>query len=53
MEALGHNSQAIHRAYAKRAKVLLPALEDYVPSPEQNTIIPMPLRGEQTAAEIQ
>jgi integrase len=26
-EALGHNSKAVHRAYAKRAKVTIPALE--------------------------
>jgi integrase len=28
-EALGHNSKAVHRAYAKRALVRLPSLEDY------------------------
>lgn len=28
-EALGHNSKAVHRAYAKRAKVVVPALEAY------------------------
>jgi integrase len=28
-EALGHNSKAVHRAYAKRALVKIPALEDY------------------------
>jgi integrase len=27
--ALGHNSDAIHRAYSKKAKVTIPALEDY------------------------
>ena len=27
--ALGHNSSAVHRAYAKKAQVKLPALEDY------------------------
>jgi integrase len=27
--ALGHNSQAIHRAYAKKALVIAPSLEDY------------------------
>lgn len=27
--ALGHNSKAVHRAYAKRAQVTLPPLEDY------------------------
>ena len=28
-EALGHNSKAVHRTYAKRAQVLLPPLEEY------------------------
>jgi integrase len=28
-EALGHNSKAVHRAYAKHAQMKLPALEDY------------------------
>jgi len=27
--ALGHNSKAIHRAYARKSKVTVPALEDY------------------------
>ena len=27
--ALGHNSAAIHRAYARKAQVKLPALEEY------------------------
>ena len=28
-EALGHNSKAVHRAYAKRALMKLPSLEEY------------------------
>src|SRR5271156_1248730 len=28
-EALGHNSTAVHRAYARKAKVIIPTLEDY------------------------
>jgi integrase len=28
-EALGHNSKAVHRAYAKRALVKIPSLEDF------------------------
>lgn len=28
-EALGHNSVAVHRAYAKRAQVKIPSLEEY------------------------
>ncbi len=27
--ALGHNSKAVHRAYARQAKVTLPPLEEY------------------------
>ena len=30
MENLGHNSKAVHRAYAKRALMKIPSLEDYV-----------------------
>jgi len=29
MENLGHNSKAVHRAYAKRALMKIPSLEDY------------------------
>lgn len=38
--ALGHNSKAVHRAYARNAQVTLPPLEDY----ERNMapVIPMP-----------
>jgi hypothetical protein len=28
-QALGHNSKALHRAYAKRALMKLPSLENY------------------------
>ena len=28
-EALGHNSKAVHRAYARRAQVKIPSLEEY------------------------
>ena len=28
-EALGHNSKAVHRAYARKAKVELPSLGEY------------------------
>jgi hypothetical protein len=27
--ALGHNSKAIHRAYAKKAVIIAPTIEDY------------------------
>src|SRR5262245_10036594 len=46
-EALGHNSKAVHRAYAKKAIVSIPALDEY----EQRThaerkIIPVQLNPE-------
>jgi len=34
-EALGHNSKAVHRAYAKRALVKIPSLEDYEHAPRE------------------
>jgi integrase len=39
MQALGHSSKAVHRAYAKKAQVVLPPLEDY----EKRTRNPAPL----------
>ena len=36
-EALGHNSKAVHRAYARRAQVIVPTLEDY-----EKKIVPLP-----------
>ena len=30
-EALGHNSKAVHRAYARGARVMLPSLEEFEP----------------------
>jgi len=36
-EALGHNSIAVHRAYAKKAKVKLPSLEEY-----ERKVVPLP-----------
>jgi integrase len=36
-EALGHNSKAVHRAYAKRALVKIPSLEEYEKRNEPHT----------------
>ena len=36
--ALGHNSKAIHRAYAKKAEIVVPSLEDY-----ERKMVPMPV----------
>ena len=44
-EALGHNSKAVHRAYARNAQVLIPALEDYenkMARAGDGVIVPMP-----------
>jgi len=40
--ALGHNSQAVHRAYARKAQVTLPPLEDYERNMASAAIIPLP-----------
>jgi integrase len=41
--ALGHGSKAVHRAYARKAQVTLPPLEDYEANAVRATVIPMPL----------
>jgi integrase len=40
-EALGHNSKAIHRAYARKAQVRLPSLESYEKQNMAGRIIPL------------
>jgi integrase len=40
-EALGHNSKAVHRAYARKAKVIVPSLEEFEKASEK-TIIQLP-----------
>src|SRR5580658_5117757 len=42
-EALGHNSKAVHRAYARKAQVVIPTLEDYERklADNDNVIVPM------------
>ena len=41
-EALGHNSKAVHRAYAKNAAVLLPSLEEYEISARKAAVLRFP-----------
>jgi integrase len=41
-EALGHNSKAVHRAYARKAKVKLPSLESYERQATEGRIIRLP-----------
>ena len=38
--ALGHNSKAVHRAYARKAQVTVPALEDYEKEFAANKVVP-------------
>lgn len=40
--ALGHNSKAVHRAYAKHAKVVLPSLASFEKKAQQAQILPFP-----------
>jgi integrase len=41
-EALGHNSKAVHRAYARRAAVLLPSLEEYEGAAQKAAVLRFP-----------
>jgi integrase len=44
-EALGHNSKAVHRAYARKAQVVIPTLEDYerkLAAAPDGVIVPLP-----------
>jgi len=44
-QALGHNSKAVHRAYARKAKVIVPSLEEYERVYAERKIIPMKLQN--------
>jgi hypothetical protein len=41
--ALGHNSKAVHRAYARAARVTLPPLENYEKGAAAAPVIPLPV----------
>jgi hypothetical protein len=41
-EALGHNSKAVHRAYARHAKVIVPSLAAYEKHAREQNIVPLP-----------
>jgi hypothetical protein len=40
-EAFGHNSKAVHRAYARKAKVIIPTLESYENQSPDNVVVPL------------
>jgi hypothetical protein len=46
-EALGHNSKAVHRAYAKHAVVKVPSLEEY-----EKNIVQVEFQPEQIKAPL-
>jgi len=39
---LGHNSKAVHRAYARDAKMELPSLESFEKKSKEGKILPFP-----------
>jgi integrase len=41
-EALGHQSKTVHRAYARKAQVVVPTLEDYERGGAEHVIVPLP-----------
>ena len=49
-EALGHNSKAVHRAYARNAQVTVPSLEEYEHEQAARKAIPYPVKPEPTPA---
>ena len=49
-EALGHESNAVHRAYAKRAKVEAPPLEDYEKMAVDWRVVPLRMQNAATLA---
>jgi integrase len=50
--ALGHNSKAVHRAYARKAQVTVPALEDYEKEFAANKVVPFLPVIQPTPAEV-
>ena len=49
-EALGHNSKAVHRAYAKKAQVIVPSLEEYERQNAQDQIVRIAFNRNRKAA---
>ena len=49
-EALGHNSKAVHRAYARNAQVVVPPLEDYERKPAKGKVLKLRFAGEAASA---
>jgi hypothetical protein len=41
----GHNSKAVHRAYARKAQVIIPSLDEYERANANGKIIPISLQS--------
>jgi integrase len=52
MENIGHTSRAIHRSYALKAQVTIPALEAYERNDANSKILPRPTAGENSAMPV-
>jgi hypothetical protein len=50
-EALGHNSKAVHRAYARHAEVTVPSLEEYQKHRSEAKVIPFPAKTASPSGE--
>ncbi len=53
MQALGHNSKAVHRAYSKKAQMRLPSLEEYERERENKVVSLAKASGGVSAGEPQ
>lgn len=51
-QALGHNSKAVHRAYAKKAHVIIPALSEYEAGDGEGKVIQIPAKVAQQARRL-
>ena len=51
-EALGHNSKAVHRAYARKAQMSLPSLEDYERKPSTGKVVNLHFAETSKSAEL-
>jgi len=50
--ALGHNSKAVHRAYARKAQVTVPALEDFEKEFASTKVMPFPAQAAYQEGEV-
>ena len=52
-EALGHNSKAVHAAYARKAQVTVPSLEDYEEAMARKQIVPVDFHSTEAPRQVQ